>query len=55
MFNERDSLIIRGLNLEINPFAIFSLMNPRLNGPYPDSISIVYNENIKEDWQATHS
>jgi hypothetical protein len=50
MFNERDSLIIRGLNLEINPFAIFSLMNPQLNGPYPDSINI-YNENIKKDWQ----
>ena len=50
MFNERDSLIIRGLNLEINPFAIFSLMTSRLNGPYPDSLNI-YNDNIKKDWQ----
>jgi len=50
MFNERDSLVIRGLNLEINPFAIFSLMNPTLNGPYPDSL-ILYNEKIKKDWQ----
>ncbi|MCC6372170.1 MAG: hypothetical protein IT236_14295 [Bacteroidia bacterium] len=50
LFNERDSLIIRGLNLEINPFAIFSLLNPRLNGPYPDSLNL-YNENFKKDWQ----
>jgi len=49
-YYERDSLIIRGINLEINPFAIFSIMNPKLNGPYPDSINI-YNENIKKDWQ----
>ncbi|MEQ1733895.1 MAG: hypothetical protein ABL940_09485, partial [Bacteroidia bacterium] len=49
IFNERDSLIIRGVNFEINPFAVFSLMNPRLNGPYPDSINL-YNENIKKDW-----
>ena len=49
-FNERDSLIIRGLSLEINPFAIFGIMNPTFNGPYPDSINIYY-ENIKNDWQ----
>lgn len=49
-FNERDSLIIRGLNLEINPFAVFSLMNSQLNGPYPDSLNF-YNENISKDWQ----
>jgi len=50
MFNERDSLIIRGLNLEINPFAIFALLNPQLTGPYADSIDF-YNEYIKKDWQ----
>ena len=33
LYNIRDSLIIRGLNLEINPFAILSLMQPHLNGP----------------------
>lgn len=50
MFNERDSLIIRGINLEINPFAIFALLNPQLTGPYADSIDF-YNEYIKKDWQ----
>lgn len=49
-FNERDSLIIRGLALEINPFSIFGLMNSSINGPYPDSIN-VYFEKIKNDWQ----
>lgn len=51
MFDERDSLIIRGLNIQINPFAIFAIMNPQLNGPYPDSIDL-YNELINKDWQA---
>ena len=49
-FNERDSLIVRGLAIEINPFSIFGLMNPKFNGPYPDSIDIYY-ENLKKDWQ----
>jgi hypothetical protein len=50
LYNERDSLVIRGLNLEINPFAIFSLLSAQLSGPYPDSIN-TYNEIIKNDWQ----
>jgi len=50
MFNERDSLIISGLNLEINPWAIFSLFNPSFNGPFPDSLDL-YNEQINKDWQ----
>ena len=50
LYNERDSLVIRGLNLEINPFAIFSLFSAQLSGPYPDSIN-TYNEIIKKDWQ----
>jgi hypothetical protein len=49
-FNERDSLIIRGICLELNPFQIFNLINPYLTGPYPDSVNI-YNEAIKKDWQ----
>lgn len=48
--DERDSLIVRGLALELNPFSIFSLINPRLNGPYPDSVNTYY-EKIKKDWQ----
>lgn len=50
VFNERDSLVVRGLALELNPFAVFSLMNPRFNGPYPDSVNI-YFEKLKKDWQ----
>jgi hypothetical protein len=50
MFNERDSLLIRGLNLKINPWEIFFLLNPQLTGPYPDSLEN-YNQNIKKDWQ----
>ncbi len=49
-YNERDSLIIRGLAIELNLLSIFGLMNPRLNGPYPDSIDFYFKE-IKTDWQ----
>lgn len=48
-FAERDSLVLRGLALEINPFAIFSLMNPRIEGPFPDSLSVYY-EQLKPAW-----
>ena len=48
-FHERDSLVINGLNLTINPWAIFSLLNPRFTGPFPDSIEL-YNELIVKDW-----
>ena len=50
IFNERDSLLVRGLSLEINPFSIFSIASTRLNGPYADSLHI-YNSVIKKDWQ----
>lgn len=49
-YGERDSLVIRGVNLELNPFAIFYIMDPHLNGPYPDSINL-YHEKLKKDWQ----
>ncbi len=45
IFNERDSLIIRGVNFEINPVSFFSIMNQNLNGPYPDSLNL-YNNNF---------
>lgn len=51
-YNEKDSLKINGLNLEINPFAVFTLMNPHFTGPYPDSIEF-YNEYLKEDTEIT--
>jgi hypothetical protein len=48
----RDSLAIRGLHLEINPFEVFGLPTilQNLSGPCPDSINI-YNEKISSDWQ----
>lgn len=49
-FNERDSLLIRGINLEINPFSIFSLTHPNLHGPFPDSLAF-YEENLKSKWE----
>lgn len=49
-FNERDSLVVRGLALEINPFAIFGLLSPQLNGPYPDSMEM-YHQTIQKDWR----
>jgi hypothetical protein len=49
-YNERDSLVIRGLSIEISPFAIMSLISPKINGPFADSITI-YNEVIKKDWR----
>lgn len=49
-YNERDSLVIRGLSLQINPFDIFMLMNPRLNGPYPDSVDLYFGK-LKPDWR----
>ncbi|MFH0893017.1 MAG: hypothetical protein V2A54_01165 [Bacteroidota bacterium] len=49
-FGERDTLLVRGLALEINLFALFSLMNPKLNGPFPDSIAY-FNQTLSKDWQ----
>lgn len=49
-FNERDSLIVRGLSLEINPFSILAILFTSFDGPYPDSINIYY-EKIKNDWE----
>lgn len=51
-YYEKDSLVINGLNVEINPFAIFMLMNPHFVGPLPDSIEI-YNEFLKKDIETT--
>ena len=51
-YNEKDSLKINGINLKINPFAIFTIMNPHFVGPYPDSIEF-YNENLKKDIETT--
>ena len=51
-YNEKDSLKINGLNLEINPFAIFTIMNLHFVGPYPDSIEF-YNEYLKKDLETT--
>ena len=48
-YYEKDSLTINGLNLEVNPFSIMSmLMYPAFIGPYPDSIEF-YHEILKKD------
>lgn len=50
-YNLRDTLIINGLNLEINPFGFIAIFNPeRLNGPYPDSLSYYY-KTVSKDWR----
>ena len=49
-FGERDTLLVRGLALELNFFALFSLMNPKLNGPFPDSLSF-FAQTLSNDWQ----
>lgn len=51
-YNQKDSLKINGMNIEINPFAIFTLMNPRFVGPQPDSIEF-YNTHLKKDIETT--
>lgn len=50
LFDERDTLIINGLNFEINPFEVFTLMKPKFSGPNQDSISH-YNKYLKDDWR----
>lgn len=47
-FDERDSLKINGLNLELNPFGFIALMDPHLIAPFPDSIEY-YNKFIRRD------
>jgi hypothetical protein len=49
MFIERDSLVIRGVAAEINPFGIFILLSPRFNGPLPDSLEY-YLSHLKNNW-----
>jgi hypothetical protein len=50
VFNQRDSLVVKGVSLEINPFALFGLPHIKLHGPYPDSLDL-YNDKISKDWQ----
>lgn len=45
-FNEIDTLTVNGLSLQLNPFGLFSLMNPHLDGPYPDSLEF-YEKSLK--------
>lgn len=49
-YDERDSLTINGLNIEVNPFAIFWLTNGGVSGPFPDSIEM-YKEQIKDKYE----
>lgn len=47
-YEEKDSLKINGLNIEVNPFGFLALMEPQFTRPYPDSIEY-YNNNLKKD------
>lgn len=47
-YNIKDSLLINGINIEINPFALFAIMNPYVNGVKPDSIDFYRNQLKKE-------
>lgn len=51
-YNEKDSLVVNGLNLLINPFEIFMLLYPQmythLIGPYPDSLEF-YTQYLEKD------
>jgi len=46
-FNEKDSLEINGLNIEINPLMLITLTMTSYSGPYPDSLEF-YEENLKD-------
>ena len=52
IYNEKDSLIINGINLEINPFALLSIAESDLSGPYSDSIEF-YNQHLKKEIETT--
>lgn len=49
-YNVRDSLIIRGLCLQINPFSIFFALHSKFTAPYPDSLDF-YRMYASKDWQ----
>lgn len=51
-YNEKDSLTINGLNLHVNPFAIFLILSPHFVGPYSDSIEY-YDQHLKKDIETT--
>lgn len=48
-FTERDSLKIKGLAIEINPFAMYWLTDFLVKGPYEDSLEY-YNNKIVNNW-----
>ena len=53
LYNEKDSLTVNGLNLEINPFRLItSLINPTFVGPLADSIEF-YNQHLKKEIEVT--
>ena len=47
-YNEKDSLTVNGLNMEIDIFSILSIMNPQLKAEYPDSLEY-YTDYIKNN------